>query len=218
MVAETQSPGNWVKLAIIVLILTWCGCMAQSPKPASSQSQSGPFQLVIPKNLWEPLFFQAINERASIAELSTLRSELPKDDLEVRIWHGFGVTNLEGFVLRRRAGNWSAIHLDGIHPALPKAQYQRQLRVPKSGWSTCWTRLVELGILELPDVYEIQCAPMVNDGMSYVVEFNHGNVYRTYLYENPSYAKCEQAKRMISIGNFVAEEFDLPEMRTDSEP
>lgn len=55
---------------------------------------------------------------------------------------------------------------------------------------------------------------MVEDGMSYVVEVNYDNTYRTYLYDNPSYAACEQAKKMIEIGNTIAEEFGLPEMRT----
>lgn len=50
--------------------------------------------------------------------------------------------------------------------------------------------------------------------MSYVVEINHEFTYRTYMYDNPSYAKCEQAKKMIRTGNFIAEEFDLPEMGT----
>ena len=50
--------------------------------------------------------------------------------------------------------------------------------------------------------------------MSYVVEINTQATYRTYLYDNPSYAKCAEAKRMIKIGNIIAEEFDLPEMST----
>ena len=52
------------------------------------------------------------------------------------------------------------------------------------------------------------------DGMSYVVEVNTQAMYRTYLYDNPSYAKCAEAKEMIRIGNIIAEEFDLPEMST----
>ena len=74
--------------------------------------------------------------------------------------------------------------------------------------------MVALGILSLPDAEEIQCSTRINDGMSYVVEINHENTYRTYLYDNPSYAECEQAKAMIRIGNLIAEEFSLPEMVT----
>jgi len=73
---------------------------------------------------------------------------------------------------------------------------------------------MEMGITTLPDAEAIGCSPSVLDGMSYVVELNNERTYRTYLYDNPSYAKCEQAKRMISIGNFIAAEFGVPEMAT----
>ena len=55
---------------------------------------------------------------------------------------------------------------------------------------------------------------MINDGMSYVVEFNSNGTYRTYLYDNPGYAKCDEAKQMIKIANIVSEEFDVAEMST----
>ena len=59
-----------------------------------------------------------------------------------------------------------------------------------------------------------QCSTYINDGFSYVVEINHESTYRTYMYDNPSLSKCEQAKRMINIGNFIADEFNVIEMAT----
>jgi hypothetical protein len=50
--------------------------------------------------------------------------------------------------------------------------------------------------------------------MSYVVEYNRDGIYRTYLYDNPNYAKCDEAKRMIEIGNLIAGEFNVAEMAT----
>jgi hypothetical protein len=171
-------------------------------------------RLEIPEDTWEPILFKSIDERARIANLKTLRAAfLPGDHLEVRVWHGFGVTALEGFVLKRAAGAWSAIHLDGIHPNLPRSEYEKRLQTPKSGWEVCWRRLEEAGILTLPDASAIGCSAMINDGMSYVVEFNSKGTYRTYLYDNPSYAKCNEAKQMIKIGN-ISEEFDVAEMST----
>ena len=52
------------------------------------------------------------------------------------------------------------------------------------------------------------------DGMSYVVEYNRDGSYRTYMYDNPDNAKCDEAKRMIKIGNMIAEEFNLLIMAT----
>ena len=172
-------------------------------------------RLDVPKETWEPIFFKSIDERATIANLKTLRAaSLPDNDLEVRVWHGFGLTALEGFVLKRAAGEWSAIHLDGIHSNLPRSEYEKRLQTPKSGWEECWRRLEEAGILTLPDASAIGCSAMINDGMSYVVEFNSNGTYRTYLYDNPGYAKCDEAKQMIKIANIVSEEFDVAEMST----
>jgi hypothetical protein len=170
--------------------------------------------LDIPKDTWEPIFFEAIDERAKLTNLKTLRTPLPDDDLEVRVWHGFGLTALEGFVLKRTAGQWSAIHLDGITRRVASPESQRTLHEPKLGWDACWQRLQDAGILNLPDSAAIGCSAMINDGMSYVVEYNYKGTYRTYLYDNPDYAKCNEAKRVIQIGNLIAEEFVLPEMAT----
>lgn len=171
-------------------------------------------RLTIPSHFWEPIFFESINERAKQAKLPNLRTViLPQDDLEVRVWIGFGLTALEGFVLKRTAGQWSAIHLEGIHPRLRRSEYQKKLQAPKSGWEACWQRLVDAGVLTLPDASEVQCNADIPDGMSYVVEFNVNTTYRTYMYDNPDYAQCDEAKQMLRIGEIIAEEFGVEEFR-----
>lgn len=201
--------------SLLIVFATSCSSVHQQPgtkgTPAPVRKE---LRLEIPKDTWEPIFFKSIDERARIANLKTLRAFLPDNDLEVRVWHGFGLTALEGFVLKSAAGEWSAIHLDGIHPNLPRRDYEKRLQTPKSGWELCWRRLEEAGILTLPDASAIGCSAMINDGMSYVVEFNSKGTYRTYLYDNPSYAKCNEAKQMIKIGNIISEEFDIAEMST----
>jgi hypothetical protein len=178
--------------------------------PVAQEKQE--LRLVVPDNTWVPIFFESINERAGVARLPKLGTAiLPKDDLEARVWAGFGVTALEGFVLKRTAGRWSATHLEGIHPRLPRSEYQKKLQTPKSGWDACWQRLVDAGILRLPDASEVQCNTGVLDGMSYVVEFNVNSTYRTYMYDNPDYAKCSEAKQMIGIVKIIGEEFSLQE-------
>ena len=201
--------------AILIALMASCSTLPSPQGNKASPSPTHPPQLNVPKDTWEPIFFNSIDERAQLSSLKTLRwGSLPDDDLEVRVWHGFGLTALEGFVLKRAGGQWSAIHLNGIHRGLPRSEYQKILQAPKSGWDGCWQRLEQAGILTLPDAAAIGCSAMMNDGMSYVVEFNRDGVYRTYLYDNPSYAKCNEAKQMIQIGNIISEEFGLPEMRT----
>ena len=203
-------------LAVLIALMASCSSSPQSqrsrPTPAARYKE---FQVNIPKAIWEPIFFKSINERAELSNLRTLReSALRDDDLEVRVWHGFGLTALEGFILKRAAGQWSAIHLNGIRAGLPPHQYQKLLQPPRSGWDLCWQRLQAAGILTLPDASAIGCGGGLNDGMSYVVEYNRDGIYRTYMYDNPDYAKCDEAKRIIDIGNTISEEFGVVEMTT----
>ena len=186
----------------------------QKTQPASVAQKEGALRHSIPTDVWEPIFFESINERAGVARLANLRTvSLPKDDLEVRVWVGFGLTALEGLVLKRAKGQWSATHLEGIHRRLPEGEYQKLLQAPESGWEAVWRRLVGAGVLTLPDAAAAGCSAGVNDGMSYVVEVNKDRVYRTYMYDNPNHAKCDEAKRMLKVGEIIAEEFGVEEFR-----
>jgi hypothetical protein len=84
-----------------------------------------------------------------------------------------------------------------------------ELKNPKSGWEALWQKLVEAGILTLPDSSELEYKNDVTDGKSYVVETNVENVYRTYEYGNPNYEELKEAKQIIKIGQIIADEFDL---------
>jgi hypothetical protein len=203
-------------LAVLIAFMASCSSLPQSQGNRATQAPTHKeLQLNIPNSIWEPIFFKSIEERAELSNLRTLReSPLRDDDLEIRVWHGFGVTALQGFILKRAAGQWSAIHLNGIRAGLPPHEYQKLLQPPKSGWDLCWQRLQATSILTLPDASAIGCSGGLNDGMSYVVEYNRDGVYRTYMYENPDYARCDEAKRMIEIGSIISEEFGMPEMTT----
>src|SRR5258708_7027226 len=155
-------------LAVLIALMASCSSLPQSQGNKSIPTQTRKeLQLNVPKDTWEPIFFKAIDERAKLSNLKTLRSAaLPDGDLELRVWHGFGLTALEGFVLRRAAGQWSAIHLDGVTRKAASNESTRNLQAPKSGWDACWQRLQDAGILTLPDAAAIECSAMVNDGMS----------------------------------------------------
>jgi hypothetical protein len=66
---------------------------------------------------------------------------------------------------------------------------------------------VSAGILILPDAAEIQCRAGILDGMGYVVELCKDRTYRTYMYDNPQYANCDDAKQMIKIAGIIQDEF-----------
>jgi hypothetical protein len=155
------------------------------------------------------------DERLAKVNLQNLRTVLlPDGDFEVRVWIGFGLNGEDCLILRYFSGQWSALHLQGMADAPPFPNSLASLPTPKSGWSKTWQRLIDAGILRLPDA-EVKCNPGVTDGISYVVESNINLSYRTYTYWNPWYDKppfhkrCNEAEQMILIGKIIGEEFGL---------
>jgi hypothetical protein len=58
----------------------------------------------------------------------------------------------------------------------------------------------------------VKCDEIMIDGLSFVVETNFNWSYRTYHYGNPQHAKCNEAKRIISIIQIIFDEFALSKM------
>jgi hypothetical protein len=124
---------------------------------------------------------------------------------------GFGVFGKDGLVLRRSGDQWSEIHLNGMAEREPFPNTQETLATPKPGWESAWQSHENAGLLTLPDLTATPCNKIGVDGTSYVVEINKDNVYRTYMYNNPEFAKCSESKQMVKIGEIIAEEFGLKE-------
>ena len=111
--------------------------------------------------------FMEINNRTGIAKLPNLdKTNLPANDFEVRVWHGFGLTLLEGLVIKRSAGKWSAMRVAAISPKLPRTKHEIPLGPPKSGWDVCWKRLSDAGLLTLPDASQLGKEPVDPDVLS----------------------------------------------------
>src|SRR6266404_948547 len=161
-------------------------------------------RLLSPDYSWKSYMFPEINKRAGIARLPNLdKAILPANDLEVRVWHGFGLTLLEGLVIKRSAGQWSAMHVAAFSSKLPRTKHEIPLGPPKSGWDVCLKRLSEAGLLTLPDASQLGIEPIDPDVLSYVVEYNDGGSYRTYHYTYPEANVHKEAKRMITIGDII---------------
>lgn len=197
---------------ILLFALLVVSCAAQSvnqeKKNSSGDQQAEAFRVIIPQDTWEAIYFKEINERAAIAKLPNMRAAAsPKGDLQTRIWMGFGLTALRGFDLKRSSGQWQGMYIEGIYQGLPRKEYQITLRAPKSGWEAFWQKLLDAGILTLPDGRSIGCDTGALDGISYVVENNIDNTYRTYMYDNPQLATCKEAQQIIQIVNLFADEF-----------
>ena len=165
---------------------------------------------------WEPIFFKMINERLAESGIAELRTtQMTGNDFEVRVWVGFGGgIGEDGIILRQSSGHWSGSYLHGISRGPRMVSTVSNLAAPKSGWEVTWQKLTQAGLLTLPDAPAIGCSPQIFDGVSYVVEINKDQKYRTYLYDNPSRAKCSEAKQMLEISGIIAAEFDLSEFKT----
>jgi hypothetical protein len=199
-----------IQLPILLTALLGAAMTLFFAKDSQSKRE---LHLVLPR--FDPLLSPDINERLANVNLPSLRTVLPPDgDFEIRVWIGFGVNGEDCFILRNFSGQWSAFLLKGMAEAMPFPNSLLPLSSPKSGWDKAWQRLIDTGILTLPDAAQVKCNPRVLDGISYVVESNINMTYRTYSYFNPWYDKpwykrCKEARQMISIGKIIREEFGL---------
>lgn len=108
-------------------------------------------KLVIPKATWEPIFFEVIDERAAMSKLPSLRTLLlPKGDIEVRVWNGFGLSYLEGVVLRRQNQTWSAAWLPPTPPEKKETAAPQSIALSQEKLATLWRAVQTEGILTLP--------------------------------------------------------------------
>jgi hypothetical protein len=57
---------------------------------------------------------------------------------------------LQGYVIKRNAGQWSAVKIPAIRPQDPGSRVNVVL-TPKSGWKRLWKSLLHEEILSLPD-------------------------------------------------------------------
>jgi hypothetical protein len=196
-------------IRLIVALLTFIlGIVATTVWFINRRSSHQEVRQIIPKTHWEPDFFRSLDEYTKRVNLPRLRTVvLPQDDLEVRLWFDALPERIDGVILRRTANQWAAIYLLGKQPGFQIKQ--QVLAAPKSGWEATWNRLVNAGILTLPDASEVQCKSEALDGIGYVVETNVNKTYRTYRYGNPQLAKCNEARQMVEIANIMEEEFSL---------
>ncbi len=197
-----------MKIKIFLFIVLFSSCF---------QNQKS--TLVIPDATTDEILTKALNPITDKYEISKLRENyLLGDDFEVRVW--VAVFETDGFIFRRYNKTWSAIAIKEIdckkESYYPKDKVYKlgkfNLSTPKSGWKNTWQKLVEAGILDLPNSNDKSYL----DGIGYAVETNQNGMYRVYFYSNPNLQKTEEAKRMMKIGEIIADEFGLHNFKIGS--
>lgn len=197
-------------LAFSASLLGSCQDTRRGEHVVPNGSQSQELRIVVPQASWEPIFFREIDERAKLANLASLRTiALPNDDLQIRLWFQAGHYGMDGIVIRRTSGAWSATYLYGFSKDPNFKKYEEQMQEPQSGWDVTWQRLVEADLLAMPDASQVGCNVFGKDGAVFIVETNVNKTYRTYMYDNPAFAKCDEAKYMLKLIDTINEEFGL---------
>jgi hypothetical protein len=209
--------GTRLKTVLIVFLIlaTTSACrMVNSRRPQQMSGtplvENGQIpRLEIPDAQWEAPFYAALEERIKQVSLPSLRTVLlPENDLEVRFWYDARPDIINGIVLRRSGARWSAIGVRQTTEQRYSPVKQEMLKSPKSGWDAAWKRFVDAGILTLPDGSKVNCPTEIFGG-AYVVETNVNGTYRTYRYNSPQFARCNEAKRIVLIEEILADEFGL---------
>ena len=59
----------------------------------------------------------------------------------------------------------------------------------------------------MPDASQVGCNVLGKDGIGFIVETNVDGTYRTYMYDDPSFAKCGEAKQFLNLIDVVNAEF-----------
>jgi hypothetical protein len=212
---------NKFSIRFLIIILTFIiGISSAAGWFYYQESQRVEIQL--PNHRWEPIFFNGvnrvsqdgtsevkggINQATNLAGLKELRkTSLKDDDIEVRVWRGFGLSPLEAVILSRTGNQWSVQHLKTDNYYDFERVELKQLKPPKSGWEFFWKQIIDNGILTLRDPSETNCEDSGLDGMSYVVEINQNKIYRTY--QMRSGGKCNGIQQMEKIGEIIGLEFD----------
>ena len=200
-----------MKIILIIFAILFSACSLER-KP----------QIIIPDENIDRIFTKILdNPMSQKYGLTKLReTSLSSEDLEIRIWVSIGSEGLDGFIVKRNKGNWSAIaikEVDCNRINYYKGKFYKigklEISPPKSGWENAWQKLVETDVLDLPTYSE----PSLIDGFSYTVELNTNNTYRIYRYASPDVYKNKEPgtqkrkniQQMLKIGEIIADEFGL---------
>ncbi len=139
-------------------------------------------------------FARAYGRSAGLADLRD--RAVTGAEMELRLWHGFGLTGVAGFVLSRTGEQWKG-HI--IAPVGRTTCYASHELKADTDWGRAWQRVQDLGLAALPAIPSRSPTNLVGDGYSYVLEWRDVNRYRAFVYDNPDFFKTADDLRMIAI-------------------
>jgi hypothetical protein len=136
---------------------------------------------------------------------------------QIRIWQDFQDLTGRSFILRSVNDRWEAElykyqyrSTDGSLPDSVSGQ-KLSLPEPRSGWDKYLDKLLDLGVLTLPDYGTIPGYNVHSDEAFITIEVANRNYYRIYEYPDPYYRKDKfpQANAVVDVLKLNEEEFSI---------
>ncbi len=111
----------------------------------------------------------------------------------------------ETLVLRKVDNDWSSILLG--NKLFAACNYQKIVQ-PKSSFEDLWQKLVNEGLLEIPQgQYTTNCC---TDGDGYEAEISYQGKLKRFSFHIPSKIPIKEAKQIQNIGTIISENFETP--------
>jgi len=136
-------------LLIFIAFVTSCGTVRDKttvvPSPIPEPSSASVIEeKVIPDSPQSRrTFHEYITEVATMVGMRNLRvSPLAEKDFGLRIWGGFGLTRLQGFILRRKGSEWSSHKIGYAEDGKPRPPVLIAVAEPTSGWQPTWESML----------------------------------------------------------------------------
>lgn len=208
---------NFCFILTFAVFFAFCkGQTNAANEPLLVMDTTTPFRKEIPtyKNGGVNLFYTLAKAKQKQLELGSLESGF--EDLQIRVWYDFSlVRERKLVVVVNKDTNWMAtiydlqVDWDGRTETILSKQV-RQV-TPKSGWQKFSKRLLNYGVLTLPNQNDIPDYGFGLDGRTYNVEVATKKQYRFYGYWEPQHNanKLWQAKNMASILKLFEEELGV---------
>ena len=116
----------------------------------------------------------------------------------------------ETLVLRKVGKDWSSMLLgNGLFSG---CKYQKIVQ-PKSNLEDVWQKLVNEGLLEIPEgEYTTNCC---TDGHGYEAEIFYQDKLKRFSFHIPEEIPIKEAKQIQNIGNIISENFETPMFYAD---
>lgn len=138
--------------------------------------------------------------------------ELGTNDLEIRIWVGFGEPpEPVGFILEKKDEKWKAFYLSSN----TKTNLKILSTPAKNDWNTFWQKLESKDILIIKDSMELGRDNGYTDASNIFVEIKQGSTYRNYSYvqrdlaANMNEEQKQSWRKLIEICSIISDEFNI---------